>query len=226
MEFEPCVVLMKVNNATNVTHFNQILTTLFDGLITKAASGDSLLKFALGNATFSNSETIYALAQCTPDLSQVDCNDCLSNATDLLSQCCSGRLGARVFTPSCNIRYGKQIFYDPLVAMPLPPSPVADAPILPPVDAPSPSPPVVSAPPPQKPCIEIGEGMRVFGFYPLFYSVRILLFVLESNGFFKKRKAASDLYVHYKLIPRITPTGRTSTTSSPLSSNTQTNSGF
>ncbi|OMO76365.1 hypothetical protein CCACVL1_15717 [Corchorus capsularis] len=42
-------------------------------LRTQAASGDSLRKFATGNANSSDSETIYASAQCTPDLSRVEC---------------------------------------------------------------------------------------------------------------------------------------------------------
>ncbi|XWS15772.1 hypothetical protein CRYUN_Cryun34aG0030700 [Craigia yunnanensis] len=157
MEFKPYhALIINVQNATNVTELNQVLATLLDGLKTQAASGDSLRKFATGNAAVSDSQTIYALAQCTPDLSQVDCNDCLNNATRLLSQCCSGRQGAAILTPSCNIRYEKDIFYEPLVAMP--PTPAANAPVSPPVDAPplvdAPVSPPVNAPPPKSPPLD------------------------------------------------------------------------
>ncbi|XVF87442.1 hypothetical protein PTKIN_Ptkin18bG0120200 [Pterospermum kingtungense] len=131
MELQPYRALINGDNATNVTEFNQGLGTLLNGLITQAASGDSFRKFATGNVAVSDSQTIYAMAQCTPDLSQWDCKDCLNNATDLLSQCCSGRLGANVLTPSCNIRYEKELFYEPLAAMP--PAPVSNAPASPPV---------------------------------------------------------------------------------------------
>ncbi|XWS19632.1 hypothetical protein CRYUN_Cryun31cG0032400 [Craigia yunnanensis] len=72
MDFEPYGALINVNNATKVTEFNQVLATLLDGLITQAVSGDSLRKFATGSADVSDSQTIYVLAQCSPDLSQVD----------------------------------------------------------------------------------------------------------------------------------------------------------
>ncbi|XP_022777341.1 cysteine-rich receptor-like protein kinase 25 [Durio zibethinus] len=185
MAFEPYCALRDDNIATNVSQFDQVLSTLLDDLITQTASGDSLLKFATGNATVSNSEIIYALAQCTPDLSLVDCKDCLSNATDVLSKFCSGRLGARVFTPSSNVRYDKGIFFDRLPVLPLPPV-AADAPVSPPVDAPSlspspstspspsPSPPVALAPP-QQPYIEIGEGNMNSGFQVLVTVVPLMI---------------------------------------------------
>ncbi|XVE51383.1 hypothetical protein DITRI_Ditri02bG0035700 [Diplodiscus trichospermus] len=157
--------LVDGNNATNGTEFSQVLATLLDGLITQAASGDSLRKFAKGNAAVSDSQTIYAVAQCTPDLSPGDCNDCLKNAKDSLSECCSGKLGARFLTPRCNIRYDNNKFHGPLDAIPPAPpapvddepasppdyAPVADAPVSPPVDSPvadAPvSPPVDATPP-------------------------------------------------------------------------------
>ncbi|KAK6264690.1 Gnk2-homologous domain - like 10 [Theobroma cacao] len=153
MQFLPAGVMANVNNVSNVNQFNQVLATLLDDLRIQAASGDSLRKFATRNATVSNSQAIYALAQCTPDLSQVECNNCLSNATESLPL---WRVGARILTPSCNVRYENYIFYGPLVDMPPPTMspaspPVDDAPLSPPADVPPPPSLVTPAPPPQQP---------------------------------------------------------------------------
>ncbi|GMN49771.1 hypothetical protein TIFTF001_053740 [Ficus carica] len=62
------------------TNFCGDLGTVLDVLIGQAAPGGSLRKFATGSARLKNSETLHALVQCTPDLSQLDCTNCLDNA--------------------------------------------------------------------------------------------------------------------------------------------------
>ncbi|XP_031260608.1 cysteine-rich repeat secretory protein 38-like isoform X2 [Pistacia vera] len=90
-----------------------MLRTLLDRLIKKAASGGCHRKFARGNRTTPSCQTIYALVQCTPDLSEQQCIDCLNNATALIPTACAGKQGCRVIAPSCNFRYEKDfIFYD------------------------------------------------------------------------------------------------------------------
>lgn len=105
MEFGPLFWMYsekKVSQA-QAKYFNQVLRTLLNNLKVKAAYGGSGLKFATG--TTRNSPKIYALAQCTPDLSKKQCTECLTNATALLPQCCDGKAGGRVVAPSCNFRY-------------------------------------------------------------------------------------------------------------------------
>ncbi|OMO65186.1 hypothetical protein COLO4_31424 [Corchorus olitorius] len=178
MELEPSQAFINVNDVSDLNKFNQTLSPLLDGLKTEAASGDSLRKFATGKADSSDSETIYASAQCTPDLSRVDCNNCLSNATKYLSECCSGKQGARVLTPSCNIRYDNHVFYDLSVKLPppnlSPESPPSNPPVLPPGAAPalppnkpSPSPlsPPIDAPPPS-PSVDEPPSPAVFDELP------------------------------------------------------------
>lgn len=134
MEFGPWFSMYNLNNASDASTFNQAVKSLLDSLKIKAAPGD---KFATGNANTSagaGSQTIYALVQCTPDLSEQQCIDCLNNATELLPKCCDGRLGGRVIAPSCNFRYEIDRFYDV----------TADAP----TTSPSPSPSPASSPPP------------------------------------------------------------------------------
>nr|GMD91794.1 putative receptor-like protein kinase At4g00960 [Ipomoea batatas] len=59
----------------------------------------------------SGSKRVYSLGQCTPDLSESDCQTCLKNAVQLLHTCCDSALGARVLSPSCYVRYEIYPFY-------------------------------------------------------------------------------------------------------------------
>jgi len=53
-----------------------------------AASGDSRRKYSTGSAAASNFQTVYGLVQCTPDLSETDCNRCLDGCISEISSCC------------------------------------------------------------------------------------------------------------------------------------------
>ena len=101
-----------------------------DGLRNQAAAGGSLRKFAEAKSTGINFKPQYALVQCTPDLSQTDCSDCLLSAFGKIPSCCDGKIGAVIFTPSCNFRYEEYTFFGPVADI-APPStntsgPVAD----------------------------------------------------------------------------------------------------
>uniref|UniRef100_A0A2N9GGM7 Cysteine-rich receptor-like protein kinase 25 n=1 Tax=Fagus sylvatica TaxID=28930 RepID=A0A2N9GGM7_FAGSY len=140
-EDSPSFYMWNRNNVSaNVDEFNQDLRTLFDSLRSRASTGGSLRKFAAGNATAPNFQTLYALMQCTPDLSEQDCSDCLGGVMGGIPNCCNGKQGGRVVGPSCNLRYEVYLFYDP-TADPTPPSPS------PPPSLPvSPSPPSTTTP--------------------------------------------------------------------------------
>ncbi|KAJ4703254.1 Cysteine rich receptor like kinase [Melia azedarach] len=112
MEFGPWFWMYNLNNVSDPTTFNQAVKTLLDNLKHQAASGHSHLKFATGSAATTDSLTIYALVQCSNDMSQPQCVDCLNKATALLPDCCDGRQGGRVIAPSCNFRYEIGRFYE------------------------------------------------------------------------------------------------------------------
>jgi len=112
MEAIPALYMSNTNNVTEVDQFNQVLGNLMRKLREIAASGDSRSKFATANATL-NFETIYGLVQCTPDLSEQDCNDCLERAISEIPSCCNNKIGARVIKSSCKIRYEADPFYGP-----------------------------------------------------------------------------------------------------------------
>ncbi|RZB89080.1 Cysteine-rich receptor-like protein kinase 26 isoform B [Glycine soja] len=132
MEPNPTYFLWTQSNATDMDQFNEALRGLVDGLRSKAASGDSLKKYAAGSAAGPSFQTIFALLQCTPDLSEQQCNNCLVRAITDISSCCAGRTSGRIGKPSCNLRFDTSPFYDS----------AADAsPPLSPPQAPSPPPP-------------------------------------------------------------------------------------
>ncbi|GAB2298801.1 hypothetical protein Dimus_032879 [Dionaea muscipula] len=129
--------LKNVNNVSDIGQFSQTLSNLLKSLQTQAASGDSHLKFATGVANVSDFLQVYGLVQCTPDLSQVDCFNCLGGMINGIPTCCDGSRGARFLQPSCTLRYEIYKFYNSIDA----PSPPAEAPSPPAEGADAPSPP-------------------------------------------------------------------------------------
>jgi hypothetical protein len=135
MESQPSFTVYAVQNASDLERFNQTLTPLLDGLRNRAASGNSTRKFAVGSATAPYYQTIYALVECTPDLDELECNDCLLATVGLIRV---GMVGGRYGTPSCDLRYEIYEFYDLTLEATPPPSP----------PLPQASPPPIILPPP------------------------------------------------------------------------------
>jgi hypothetical protein len=109
-------------SADYVDQFNDDVRSLLERLRRQAAAGGPLRKFAVGNATAPNSQTLYGLVQCTPELSELDCNNCLAWTIEDIPRYCGGKEGARITTPSCNIRFEIYLFYDSTVAASTSPS--------------------------------------------------------------------------------------------------------
>ncbi|KAL3740575.1 hypothetical protein ACJRO7_021796 [Eucalyptus globulus] len=124
-------VLYDVGNVTDPTRFMQLLGETLNDIATRASAGGSGKKVAAAEANFTSSQKLYALAQCTPDLTASDCVKCLQFAIANLPQ---GKQGGRLLAPSCNLRYELYPFYD-ASALPSPAPP-------PPVPAPPPPAPV------------------------------------------------------------------------------------
>ncbi|XP_023909475.2 cysteine-rich receptor-like protein kinase 26 [Quercus suber] len=80
MEVSPFQCVPNPNNisSTDLDQFNQTLNNLMGSLVNQASLGSSSIKyFAVGDKSFSSSRNVYGLVQCTPDISQMDCNSCL-----------------------------------------------------------------------------------------------------------------------------------------------------
>ncbi|CAL0320709.1 unnamed protein product [Lupinus luteus] len=123
-------------DARNTSQFAQVVNNLMINLITKAASGGSRRKYATGSSNDVPLQTIHGLVQCTPDLSQYDCNSCLNDVFSSLSLF-YGKVGGLVYTTTCIIRYEIYNFFGPTIDLP------SSSP--PPL-----SPPSLSSPPPSR----------------------------------------------------------------------------
>ncbi|KAK4755049.1 hypothetical protein SAY87_008806 [Trapa incisa] len=57
-------------------------------------------------------EEMLFVVQCTPDLTELQCSNCLRDIIGEVTQACPDRCGGRTIAPSCNIRYEVYRFYD------------------------------------------------------------------------------------------------------------------
>ncbi|KAI4339901.1 hypothetical protein MLD38_024786, partial [Melastoma candidum] len=116
-------------NASNWDTFSAALKPFLDDLRGRAASGGSLRKYAEGGNVSVDLYTLYGMVQCSPDLSDRLCSDCLVDITGRLPR---GKIGARMLTPSCQVRYETYRFFEPVAASLPSPSPAPTATALPP----------------------------------------------------------------------------------------------
>ncbi|XP_022720562.1 putative receptor-like protein kinase At4g00960 [Durio zibethinus] len=121
LENDPRTCVYNKANASNPDQFKKGLSELLKNLSSEAAAGGPLRKYAAGNATAGNLQTVYATVQCTPDLDEINCSTCLDFAMSELEKCCYERIGCRVLRPNCVLRFESNPFYSP-IAVPLPPS--------------------------------------------------------------------------------------------------------
>ncbi|KAJ7946215.1 Cysteine rich receptor like kinase [Quillaja saponaria] len=127
-ENNPPAILSNIANATDKDRFNQVLRDLLESLRGQAASGSSLRKYAARSVPGPNFQTVFALVQCSPDLSEQGCNDCLVGAFSQIPQYFEGKIGGRIISPSCNFRYENYRFYEPTVDAQSPVSPPTPTP--------------------------------------------------------------------------------------------------
>lgn len=123
MDAFPFLYVWNLNNvSSNFDQFDEVWTSLVKTIVSKAAMGSSKLKFATGEAKVTAFQKIYALMQCTPDLSQSECNDCLTLAANDFQNCCRGKVGGSIRKPSCIFTFNLYPFYESTAEVP-PPSP-------------------------------------------------------------------------------------------------------
>ncbi|KAM1384770.1 hypothetical protein EV1_036536 [Malus domestica] len=125
IETSPSLYMWNNNNisSSGLDGFNQELSKVLDSIRSEAAAGGSLRKFAFGNTSAPTFQTIFALAQCTPDISEQECSDCLVGAFGDISKYFYGKEGGRVYRPSCYFRFEVNPFYDPTTVKQLPSPP-------------------------------------------------------------------------------------------------------
>ena len=110
-ESSPVIVAYNTANASNASAFNQQLGNLLRSLQSTAA--DSHRKFAVGGpVAFSDFDSVYGLVECTPDLTSLDCSNCIEALINDIPQCCENKIGAFDVSPSCDIRYDTHQFFN------------------------------------------------------------------------------------------------------------------
>ncbi|CAM8989604.1 unnamed protein product [Rhodiola kirilowii] len=97
--------------SSDTTLLKDQLFTLLKALRDKASSGDSTLKYAVGDTEFTGSQRIYALVQCIPDLDQMQCANCLDRAFRDIMNNIPGKEGGRVLGASCSLRFDTTQFF-------------------------------------------------------------------------------------------------------------------
>ncbi|KAK4857455.1 hypothetical protein QYF36_000903 [Acer negundo] len=146
LELSPEDAGYNVNNVTsNLTEFNEVWESLMDRVVRKASMGSSRLKFGTEEANLTLFQKIYALMQCTPDISQSDCDYCLRQNVGRFQSCCGGKQGGYVRRPSCIFRWDLYPFYATTAAVAPSPSSI-------------PPPPPPSSPPRTNTTIAIERG--------------------------------------------------------------------
>lgn len=139
---------MNLQKALDAAGFIQTLRSLLDRLRNEAVSGNSIRKSAVGQLAVPSPslDTIYAVVDCFPDLSSLDCNGCLSQLQSYIPSCCNASIGARVTTTSCQLNYGIQplLNFSPSP----PPSAAPQPPLAPPFAAAEPPPTPAEVPSP------------------------------------------------------------------------------
>ncbi|KAI3858615.1 hypothetical protein MKW92_047991 [Papaver armeniacum] len=107
---EPSTVITYLDNRriTNQVQYIDIVTRLLDELVFEAVHNTSVSPsfYAARSANYPRFSQVYAMVQCTPDLTPSLCNTCLRSA---LMRLPSDAQGARIFFPSCSLIFE----YDP-----------------------------------------------------------------------------------------------------------------
>nr|ADQ37354.1 unknown [Arabidopsis lyrata] len=99
--------------SANRDDFERLQRGLLDRLKGIAAAGGPNRKYAQGNGSASAGyRRFYGTVQCTPDLSEQDCNVCLVFGFENIPSCCDAEIGLRWFSPSCNFRFETWRFYE------------------------------------------------------------------------------------------------------------------
>lgn len=113
---QPGIQMRDHTNVSEPERFNQVLGSLIDKVMSQAASSTN--RFAVGKENFTVFQTLYCLGQCTPDLSNTDCDRCLWIA---IANMPKDKIGGRMLYPSCYTRYEMYPFFnESFIATPLP----------------------------------------------------------------------------------------------------------
>ena len=98
------------NNVSDVDGYGKSVKSLLDSMISEDASSNR--KFATKTSVAPDLSKLYGFVQCTPDLSEQQCNNCLEMTSSQLPLYSIGKGGGRFYTPSCNFSFDTYFFFN------------------------------------------------------------------------------------------------------------------
>ncbi|KAF5741306.1 cysteine-rich repeat secretory protein 55-like [Tripterygium wilfordii] len=107
------IFYFNVENVTDPEEFNKQLGALIDQIRAQAVEPKNQ-GLGKGETKLSPLVTLYALVQCTRDLPQIDCAQCLAIAVGNFPNFCDNRKGCRALYSSCYVRYELYPFFFPI----------------------------------------------------------------------------------------------------------------
>lgn len=114
------------NVTTDRAQFTKVRAQLFSKLLDNATNATSSPPFfAAGEAVVSPKLSVFALLQCTRDLSIVDCSKCLEEITDYIPIYTPYSVGAKFLVESCFSMHSNMSFFNTLSPPAPPPSPTS-----------------------------------------------------------------------------------------------------
>lgn len=128
---DPGVIMRNTGQVSSPDEFRAARTGLFNEAEAAAGGGGPELKVGFGSADVSGSSRVYVMLQCTPDLSEGECENCLQRGVRNSESCCDSAAGVRMLMPSCFIRYESYSFYNAtrLAELGVPPSSLPSPPL-------------------------------------------------------------------------------------------------
>ncbi|KAI4323612.1 hypothetical protein L6164_023205 [Bauhinia variegata] len=123
---QPNWIYFGSKNISNPTEFNT--SENYIRSLIRIATKETNQLYGMGDFYLSNGEKRYGMVQCSRDLSNEGCAQCLEAMLGKVPQCCVQKLGWEVVVPSCLVRYQDYIFYannGHTTPSPMPDSPTA-----------------------------------------------------------------------------------------------------
>ncbi|GAA0166483.1 transmembrane signal receptor [Lithospermum erythrorhizon] len=112
LAMNPILLQFNDTNVSDPNTLDRVFWYVMDRLVTSASSGTTNFGYLKGFTTGESNDTsitkLYNLVQCTPDLSNINCHDCLRT---ILNTRPAGSSSGRVVSPSCIVRYDTYDFY-------------------------------------------------------------------------------------------------------------------
>ncbi|KAK8601084.1 hypothetical protein V6N12_050928 [Hibiscus sabdariffa] len=116
-QFYPMLLMWNTQNSTSPEEGNIGTLGLFYSLVAQAPYEENMFgtnEMVVGNGPGRR----YGLVQCSRDLDVSSCSSCLGELLNQTEECCIGRRGWRILTPSCFIRYEMYSFYEQTLSDP------------------------------------------------------------------------------------------------------------